>query len=358
MRESTIVAAVLRGKLFASKVYDSAEPVKLRFDLTNNGEEDLYVLKWYTPLEGLNSDCLKVVRNEKSKVAYDGPMIKRGHPGPDDYVLIPAGETVTADVDVSESYAVSKPADYQVELNIQALEHIPAPAAAKKNAVLALAKSTPQLQTLTNGKTKFKVTKGSLQIPTRGEAARKASETLAKSTEADASEGAAGTAAGLLPPIITGGTASQHALAKQAHIDGFHLGETALAGLANNARYKEWFGAYTAARLNKVKSAFTKIRDRMKTVAFTYDLSGAGCKSGWFAYTHKGGTTIWFCGAFWTAPAAGPDSKAGTVVHEHSHSDANTDDLTYGQTNARALATSKPDQAVRNADNYEYYAGG
>ncbi|HBI44476.1 MAG TPA: hypothetical protein DDY78_16735, partial [Planctomycetales bacterium] len=75
--------------------------------------------------------------------------------------------------------------------------------------------------------------------------------------------------------------------------------------------------------------------------------------------THiPGDTTIWFCGAFWAAPATGADSKAGTVVHEHSHSDANTDDLTYGQTNARALATSKPDQAVRNADNYEYYAGG
>ena len=352
------MTAVLKGKLVASEVYNSAEPVRLRFDLTNNGDEDLYVLKWYTPLEGLNSDCLKVVRNERSKVAYDGPMIKRGLPGPDDYVLIPAGKTVTADVDVSESYAVSKPANYQVELNIQALEHVSAPVVPNNGVVSALAKSTPQLQSVTDGKTKFKVKKGSLQIPTRGAAARRVSETLAKSTGADASEGAAVTAAEPLPSSITGGTVSQQALAKQAHIDGFHLCESALAGLANNIQFKEWFGAYTAARLKKVKTAFAKIRDRMKTVVFTYDLSGTGCKSGWFAYTHKGDTTIWFCGAFWAAPATGTDSKAGTVVHEHSHSDANTDDVTYGQTNARALATSKPDQAVRNADNYEYYAGG
>ncbi len=350
------MAAVLKGKLVASKVYDSGEPVTLRFKLTNNGDEDLYVLKWYTPLEGLNSDCLTVIRNEKSKVAYDGPMIKRGHPGPDDYVLVPAGGTVTADVNVSESYAVSIPADYRVELNIRALEHVPAPTGARRSA--ALAKSTPKLQTMTGGKTKFKVKKGAKQIPTRGKTARKASKTLAKSTGADASVGAVGAAADPLPPIITGGTATQQASAKQAHIDGFHLCEAALAGLANNAQYKEWFGAHTAARFNKVKSVFTKIRDRMKTVAFTYDLSGAGCKSGVYAYTHKGDTRIWFCGAFWSAPAAGTDSKAGTVVHEHSHSDANTDDVTYGQTNARALATSKPDQAVRNADNYEYYAGG
>ena len=354
------MANTLKGELIAAEVYDSAEPVRVRFDLTNAGPEDVYVLKWYTPLEGLNSDCLKVTRNAKSKVAYDGPLIKRGNPGPDDYILIPAGETVSADVDVSESYAVSKPANYQVELNIQALEHVaaPAPAIAEKAQVLARAKSSPQLQAVTDGQTTFKVKKGSLQIPTRGAAARRVSETLAKSSEADLSEGAAESAASPLPPILTGGTTSQQASAEQAHIDGFQLCVAALTGLGNTAQYQEWFGAHTPSRFTKVKLALTKIRDRMNTVTFTYDLTGAGCKSGWFAYTHKGDTTIWFCGAFWAASATGTDSKAGTIVHEHSHSDADTDDLTYGQTNARALAMSKPAQAVRNADNYEYFAGG
>jgi peptidyl-Lys metalloendopeptidase len=46
------------------------------------------------------------------------------------------------------------------------------------------------------------------------------------------------------------------------------------------------------------------------------------------------------------------------MVHEHSHADADTDDVTYGQTNARALAADTPAQAVTNADNFEYYAGG
>ena len=128
--------------------------------------------------------------------------------------------------------------------------------------------------------------------------------------------------------------------------------------MANNARYKEWFGAHTATRFNQVKAVLTKIRDRMKTVTFTYDLSGSGCQSGWYAYTHKGDTTIWFCGQFWAAPATGTDSKAGTMVHEHSHSDAKTDDVTYGTANARSLAISNPNQAVKNADNYEYFAGG
>jgi peptidyl-Lys metalloendopeptidase len=98
----------------------------------------------------------------------------------------------------------------------------------------------------------------------------------------------------------------------------------------------------------------------MKAVVFTYDLSGTGCCSGVYGYTYKGSSTIWFCEPFWKAPAIGTDSRAGTLVHEHSHSDAKTDDLpnAYGQKNARALAANMPAQAVRNADNFEYFAEG
>jgi peptidyl-Lys metalloendopeptidase len=91
----------------------------------------------------------------------------------------------------------------------------------------------------------------------------------------------------------------------------------------------------------------------MQSTTFTYDLTGSGCKSGWYAYTHKGDNTIWACEAFWRAPATGTDSKAGTVVHEQSYSDAGTDDIAYGQDGCRQLARDRPDDAVRNADSHE-----
>src|SRR5215471_8619217 len=91
---------------------------------------------------------------------------------------------------------------------------------------------------------------------------------------------------------------------------------------------------------------------------FTYNLTGAGCDSGVYAYTYKGTTTIWFCSEFWSATATGTDSKAGTVVHEHTHSDASTDDIRYGQADCRSLAKTKPNDAFQNADSHEYYAGG
>ena len=82
----------------------------------------------------------------------------------------------------------------------------------------------------------------------------------------------------------------------------------------------------------------------MRTAVFTYDITGSGCRSGWFAYTYKRAATIWLrVPALRSAKPVGTDSMAGTILHEHSHSDADTDDLTYGQANARVLATTKPD---------------
>ena len=76
-----------------------------------------------------------------------------------------------------------------------------------------------------------------------------------------------------------------------------------------------------------------------------------------YVYANTFGT-VFLCPVFWSAPALGTDSKAGTIVHESSHFTRNggTQDYKYGQTNCAALAISNPSQAVRNADSHEYFA--
>jgi peptidyl-Lys metalloendopeptidase len=84
-----------------------------------------------------------------------------------------------------------------------------------------------------------------------------------------------------------------------------------------------------------------------------------GCKQNYYAYVYSNQPyRIYLCKAFWTAPMTGTDSKAGTLIHEVSHFDvvAGTDDHVYGQTNAKNLAISNPNNAVNNADNHEYFA--
>jgi len=67
---------------------------------------------------------------------------------------------------------------------------------------------------------------------------------------------------------------------------------------------------------------------------------------------------VYLCGAFWTAPDTGTDSRAGTLIHESSHFTAHggTDDWVYGQAACKDLAIHNPSRAIDNADSHEYFA--
>lgn len=88
-------------------------PVKVRFTLSNRGARVVRVLRWQTPLEGFWSDVLHVSYGGR-KLAYEGPLMKRGDPARDDYVEIAPGKSVTAVVDLAGPYDVSRPGNYRV----------------------------------------------------------------------------------------------------------------------------------------------------------------------------------------------------------------------------------------------------
>jgi len=348
--------ARLEARLVSARQYKSDQPVDVTFELANSGDEDAYVLTWYTPLEGLWSDCLRVTRDGEP-VPYDGPLAKRGEPTEEDYVRVPAGESVTADVELSRAYQVTEPGTYDVAVDTR-LADVTSEGERAFKGRLREEVGTPRK--LESPPATFEVQRGENRRATFGEAMRLL-ESDANVLEAGLfMKGllGGGPVAKAAAPKFNGGTAQQQAAVSQAHDDGYDLVIDALASLANDAQYKEWFGTHTSARLDKVKNSYEKIKSRMDSTTFTYDLTGTGCKPRTYAYTYKGGTTIWMCDLFWTAPAMGTDSKAGTVVHEHSHASARTDDIVYGQAKARNLASTDPDKAIINADNYEYYAKG
>jgi hypothetical protein len=88
-------------------------PVKVRFTLSNRGARGVRVLRWQTPLEGFWSDVLEVSYRGR-KLAYEGPLMKRGDPGRDDYVEIAPGKSVSAVVDLAGPYDVRRPGTYEV----------------------------------------------------------------------------------------------------------------------------------------------------------------------------------------------------------------------------------------------------
>ena len=351
---------MLEAKLVKpEKSFKTHSSVPLKVILTNTSDQDLSVLTWNTPLDDVVTDCLDIRVNGKN-VEYDGPIIKRGAPTAKDYVLIKAGQSVETKFPVSDAYDTSKPGTYEVKLKTAI------PDARPKQTRLAAALNAPDFEPIqlpVKDKTTFTVEKGEGRRLTLGAAARtkeQAKKASAKKATAKAMAAAKKkpTAQAFLAPLTASGTAAQKTKAKKAHADGYGLCVKALASLINDARYVEWFGAHTLTRFNKVKINYTAVKTRMESVQFTYDLSLSGCGSGVFAYTYKGTSTIWFCDQFWAAPATGTDSKAGTVLHEHTHSDASTDDNVYGQAGCRNMAINQPSKAVDNADSHEYYAGG
>jgi hypothetical protein len=88
-------------------------PVKVRFTLTNRGARGVRVLRWQTPLEGFWSDVFDVSSGGR-KLAYEGPLMKRGDPVRDDYVEIAPGKSVTAVVDLAGPYDLRSPGTYRV----------------------------------------------------------------------------------------------------------------------------------------------------------------------------------------------------------------------------------------------------
>ncbi len=128
---------------------------------------------------------------------------------------------------------------------------------------------------------------------------------------------------------------------------------------ATAPRYNEWFGAYTQARWDRVQNTFDQIFSAANSRTLDFD---CGCAEGderTIAYVYPSRAyEIYICPIFWRLGNAGADSKAGVIIHELSHFSvvADTLDHVYGTSGAIALARSNPDQAVRNADSFEYFA--
>jgi hypothetical protein len=94
---------MMKFQLRADDSYRKDNPIIVNFTLYNLSTEDLWVLKWYTPLEGVKGKIFNVICDGK-QVSYQGPMVKRGQPTKNDYAHIAPGGSVSADTDMSNVY--------------------------------------------------------------------------------------------------------------------------------------------------------------------------------------------------------------------------------------------------------------
>jgi heat shock protein HslJ len=111
---STTTGISLDCVLDVDETYLVGEPVNLAFALGSRTDRTLYVLTWYTPLEGMAGDILQVTR-DGTALPYQGMLAKRGDPTREEYVAIEPGEAASAIVDLRMGYDLSAPGSYRVQ---------------------------------------------------------------------------------------------------------------------------------------------------------------------------------------------------------------------------------------------------
>ena len=305
------------------------DDVLVRVTLTNTSGLAQHVLRWRTPLDGVQSSLFDI-RRDGQPVRYLGVEIKRPAPRPADFVPIEPGASVTQTVELSALYEMHITGAYTVRYHSPAA---PLPGLGL-HAVTGELASSP------------------VSIWVEGRLPRGA-----KSAPAPARETAQETAAGSLA-FSQCSNAQQEQLAAavdagRARAADGHAYLT--SGQAYGARYTTWFGAPDAQRGARASANFAAIRDTFESKPLALD---CGCDEPYFAYVYPSRPyKIYVCKAFWSAANTGTDSRGGTLVHEMSHFDAvaGTDDHVYGQAGAMELARTAPERALNNADTHEYF---
>jgi len=116
-QESALIATIE-----AQESLPTGAVVKVRFTLTNTSSEGFFVLKWFTPLEGLAGDIFQVQRDGVD-LPYHGKLVKRAAPISEDYVWIDAGGSISAEVDLAEGYDFSQAGQYTLQFRSPRLSH-------------------------------------------------------------------------------------------------------------------------------------------------------------------------------------------------------------------------------------------
>lgn len=330
---------------------DKQPGVWIRFTVVNNGDEDVRMLIVNTPLQGLRSDCLIVTRNNE-RISYDGPMVKRAAPRPKDFALLTPHESRSEEVDISKAYALIPGGQVVVQFNEECLVAMPA------GAIEELREHRDNIA-VENQPASILIENAAVVPATLG----------AKARALDAHEPQQNILLRLLEsarivsrvrnPKIADATPQQKKIISKAHRGAYKLLNKVKPSIPEDKLYQRWFGEVNMSRKSAVETVFKKTKQRLESATFTYhaDLSGCSPERNEYAYTYDGSRQVYICHLFWSAPANGMESQAGTLVHEHTHASAHTNDVpgAYGEQACRALARDHPLQATRNADNYEFY---
>ena len=91
--------------------------VLLQFKLSNTGTREVHLLRWGSPFEGAWFGPFVQASTPQGGLAFQGAMRKRGDPSAQDYLRLPAGQSLSAELTLNDAFTV--PATGELRLKAQ-----------------------------------------------------------------------------------------------------------------------------------------------------------------------------------------------------------------------------------------------
>ena len=315
--------------------------VACSFVFTNNGKEDLYLLKRETPIEGLFSPFIDVSLHDSEPIPYQGIIAYRLPPTNDDFVLLKVDESISATVEITDVFNIDTDGLYIIRYS-KPLQYLTV-----DDMIL---QSMDELKELTVHESVY-VFLDDTQL-------------LVKPKEPEEPK--------LGHTVHIQDCASANFLAenKDDVTDTFNVHkrlcsqiEVAKGRVGDNALYKKWFGAYTSSRATEV----TETYERMKTgltghmIAYqnAYRSWACGFAAAWTfrSFPSKPYTVVYLCPTYYNYPAycdGDGTAKELIILNQWAQALGYKDNIKQDSSSCQDLAKNDPDKAVTNAANYGY----
>lgn len=303
----------------SSNFYAPGKSLLVSYTITNPTDEDISILRWNTPIEGVKTRMFDIAKEDGTKPVYAGIMMKRVEPTRGHFVKIAAHSSLEGSVDLADVYRFDENGRYHMRLAFKGQSF--------QESAHWVVSNTAYVEVVNvhlNDVLPF--------YPAQ------------------------------LNVGYTGCSISEQNIVEAAIPQATSASLNALNYLNKDqctSTYVTWFGTVTNSNWNKVDNDFTNIHAQFVSLEFNINCQ---CKDPFtYAYVYPTDPThtIHLCGAFWNAPASPYqyDSQPGTLTHEMSHFNdiAGTDDIVYGTSGCQALAISNPNEAIDNADSHEYF---
>lgn len=113
---------LLEADLSVPETVPLCTPIELEFKVTNKSDQAVYLLTWYTPLEGVLGDIFQITYEGQER-SYLGPMVMRAAPLAEQYVMLEPGGSATAVVDVSTAYDFTRVGHYTIAFQSPQISH-------------------------------------------------------------------------------------------------------------------------------------------------------------------------------------------------------------------------------------------